>query len=233
MNSKIIGIHQPNYIPWLGYFYKIFESDVFVFHDDVQFSKSGSHNYHYIKTANGPFRLKIPVEQKHGYKINEVRTKDELGWKKEHLKRIRINYLKAPFFNEIYGDFESILLSDYDNLSELNIGLIKFIANKLGIETEYVVASSLHLNTRSEEKVIDICTKLSADIYLSGTGAKAYQKEENFLDRGIKLEYSKSKPFEFKQLWGDPFQSNVSILDFLMNYGYDWDFVIEKLKNNE
>jgi len=228
--SRIIGIHQPNYIPWIGYFYKIASSDIFVFHDDVQFSKRGTHNYHYIKTPNEPFRLKIPVEQRQGYKINEVRTKDELGWKKEHLKRLEINYKKAEYFDEIFNDFKEILLIDYPNLSIQNIEIIKFFAKKLKIKTQFIVASTLNLNTSREEKVLDICTALNASTYLSGIGAKAYQIEENFLKRNIDLEYSVFQPFEYKQLWANNFLVNVSVLDYLMNYGYDWGFVLNKFK---
>ncbi len=233
MKSKVIAIHQPNYIPWLGYFYKIFESDVFVFLNDAQFSNSGAHNYHYIKTPQGALRLKIPLEYKHGDKINEVKTKDNLKWKDDHLRKIELNYKKAPFFKEIYDDFDMIISKDYLNLSDQNVAIIKFFVKKLGIDTQFTFSSDLNLQTVREEKVLDICSVLNGTTYVSGTGAKAYQKEENFLDRGIELVYSKFKPFEFKQLWGDPFQSNVSIIDYVMNYGYDWDFVLQNIKTNE
>ncbi len=88
----VISIHQPNYFPWLGYFYKIAQSDVFVLLDDVQFSNEGMHNYHYIKTPQGSLRLKIPVEQHIGDLIMEVKTKDFLGWKEKHIKTIEANY---------------------------------------------------------------------------------------------------------------------------------------------
>lgn len=228
--SKIVSIHQPNYIPWLGYFYKIAKSDIFVFLDDAQFSNSGAHNYHNIKTPQGKLRLKIPVEYKLGDHINEVRTKDELGWKKDHLNKIQLNYKKAPYFEEIYNDFELLLNKKYNNLSELNTEIVKFICAKFNFKTNFVSASELNLNTSREEKVIDICNELEATIYLSGTGAKAYQVEENFINRGLILEYSDFKPIAYNQLWNTDFLISVSIIDFLMNYGYDWDFVITNMK---
>ncbi|MBN1414283.1 MAG: WbqC family protein [Bacteroidales bacterium] len=231
VQKKIISIHQPNYIPWLGYFYKIAQSDIFVFHDDAMFSESGMHQYHYIKTPQGPFRLKIPVEQKHGDKIMEVRTRDELGWKNKQLKIIEHNYKKAKFFELVFSDFSNLLLKEYPTLAMLNQAIIIQFCDKLGIDVEYVNSSDLNLTTTREEKIFDTCNRLGANIYYSGTGAKAYQNEENFINRGIELRYSSFTPFEYPQLWGE-FQSNVTILDYLMNCGYDWGRVLEHQQHN-
>lgn len=228
-NKIITAIHQPNYIPWLGYFYKIYQSDVFVFLDDAQFSNEGMHNYHYIKTPQGPFRLKIPVVQKMGDKINEVKTKDTLDWKQKHLKTIENNYKRAPYFSEVFSDFENLLVQDYESLSAMNIELIRFICAKFGISTEFVVASALNISSVREEKILDICQKLNATVYYSGTGARAYQNEDNFIQRSIELKYSVYRPFEYPQFFGD-FQTNVTVLDYLMHCGYDLERV---LKNQE
>ena len=226
VNKKVISIHQPNYIPWLGYFYKIDQSDVFVFLDDAQYSNEGIQNYHYIKTPQGSYRLKIPIKSKFGENINKIKTKDELGWKKKHLKTIELNYKKAKHFEEVYSDYSSLLLNDYKDLSDLDISIIKHICNKFGMSTDFINSSQMELNTTREEKVLDICSSLNSNIYYSGTGAKAYQNEENFHKRGIELRYSEFKPFEYPQLWGD-FQPNVSVIDYLMNCGYNWNQVLE------
>jgi len=224
-----IAIHQPNYIPWLGYFYKIYQSDIFVFLDDAQFSNEGMHNFHYIKTPQGLFRLKIPVLQKMGDKINEVKCKDELGWKKKHLITITNFYSRAAHFNEVFVDFKTLLERDYDNLVEMNIAIIQFFCAKLGINKQFIKSSDLHITSTKETRILDICKILNAEIYYSGTGAKAYQKEENFTKKGIKLEYSNYTPFEYPQFFG-AFQSNVTILDYLMHCGYDWNNVLKNQK---
>ena len=226
---KTIAIHQPNYIPWLGYFYKIFQSDVFVFLDDVQYSNEGMQNYHYIKTPQGSFRLKIPVNSKFGLNINEVNTRDELGWKKKHLKSIEMNYKKSKHFEDVFPEYSSLILDEYEGLADLDISIIKHICKKFGIQTEFALSSKMELNSKKEQKVLDICSTLNGNIYYSGTGAKAYQNEENFKERGIELRYSEYFPFEYPQLWGD-FQSNVSVIDYLMNCGYNWQQVIENQK---
>jgi len=227
---KTIAIHQPNYIPWLGYFYKIYQSDVFVFLDDVQYSNEGMQNYHYIKTPQGSFRLKIPVNSKFGLNINEIKTRDELGWKKKHLKSIEMNYKKSKYFEDIFPEYSSLILDEYDGLADLDISIVKHICKKFGIQTEFTLSSKLGLNSKKEQKVLDICSTLNGNVYYSGTGAKAYQKQENFEKRGIELRYSEYFPFEYPQLWGD-FQSNVSVIDYLMNCGYDWERVLVNQSN--
>lgn len=229
---KVIAIHQPNYIPWLGYFYKISQSDCFVFLDDAQFSNEGMHNFNYIKTSNGRLRLKVPVKQTLGDAIMNVKTRDELGWKQKHLDLIQNNYQNSAFFPEVFSDFRSLLLDDYESLSFLNEALIKEFCRKLGIVSEFIRSSSLNVKTKREERIIDICSRLNGDTYLSGTGAMAYQKEENFESKGIRLKYSVYSTFEYTQLW-EGFYPNVTILDYLFNCGYDWQNVLKHQNGKE
>lgn len=222
----IIATHQPNYIPWLGYFYKVYQSDTFVFLDDVQFIKKGMQNYHYVKTPQGSLRLKFPVSNaSRGALINEVVSKDELGWKKAHLKTLKFNYSKAPYFNEVIDDFTNLLENKYSNIAEMNSIIIEFISKKLGINTTFINSSKYCLTSSGESRILDICEKLKASVYYSGTGAKNYQEESNFKKNGIALKYSKFKPVIYKQLCGE-FQPNVSIIDYLMHCGYDWERVL-------
>lgn len=225
--SNTIAIHQPNYLPWLGYFYKIYQSDFFVFLDDVQYSNKGMHNYTYLKTSNGSYRLKYPVNQKFGDNIHQVSSKDEINWKRKHLETIAVNYKKAPYFEEVFEGYKTILEEHYNNIVDLNTALIRFYANKLDINTEFVCSSKLNITSNRTEKIIDICKALGGNIYYSGTGAKAYQKKEDFDSQGIELRYSVFSPVEYPQQWGE-FQNNVSVLDYLMNCGYDFETIIKK-----
>jgi len=227
--NKIVAIHQPNYLPWLGYFYKIAQSDIFVFLDDAQFSNEGMHNYTYIKTRAGSFRLKYPVLQSLGDKIKEVRPKDDLGWKEKHLRIIELNYHYADYFNEVFDDYKGLILKEYPDISTLNAALIQFFAGRLGLKAEFRLASDLSIKLTKSEKIIAICKALGGEVYYSGTGAKYYQKEEYFQSSGIELRYSVFKPFQYPQQWKG-FQLNVTALDFFMNCGYDWNLV---LKNQE
>lgn len=225
-----ISIHQPDYIPYLGYFYKIYLSDKFVYLDDAQYSNNNLHDKNRIKTANGETTLKIPVEHRFGDPINKVKTRDNLGWKQKHLKTILMNYKKAPFFDEIYPAFEELLLRDYPSLSELNISINNHFIKSFGLTQNIFRSSELGISSSREERVIDISSALGGDEYISGHGASVYQDPEHFLERGIKLTYTDYKPIEYRQLWKD-FIPNMSVLDYVFNCGYDWEQVVSQIQS--
>ncbi|MBV5342181.1 WbqC family protein, partial [bacterium] len=143
-----------------------------------------------IKTPQGSLRLKIPVEQHIGDLIMNVKTKDFLGWKEKHIKTIEANYKKSAFFSTVFDDYVQLIDREYANLSEMNTTIINFILAKFGVETKIIKSSELNISSIKEEKVMDICNALHATTYYSGTGAKAYQSENDFNNRGLQLKYS-------------------------------------------
>lgn len=224
----IVTIHQPDYIPYIGYFYKISKADVFVFLDDAQFSNDNMHHWNKIKTPQGELRFKIPVDYHFGDPISKVRTKDELGWKEKQLKILEMNYKKSRYFNEVYPFFRELLLSSYESLADMNITINRYICYGFGIVPRFIKASELNIRSAKEEKVLDICTRLDGTEYISGTGAKAYQAEDHFKKRGINLSYTDYHSFLYPQLWKD-YIPNLSILDFLFNCGFHWELIEESL----
>ena len=220
----IVSIHQPDYIPYMGFFYKVAKSDKFVFLDDCQFSNDNMHHWNRVKTPQGECRLKVPVEQHLGDSICAVRTRDELGWKKKHLKTLEMNYKKAAFFEEVFPEFEKKLSESYASLAEQNIAINTWLIQQFGMTTEIYISSEMDIHTVREERVLDICEELGADVYFSGNGAKAYQKEEDFRARNIELRYTDFSPMEYRQQWGT-FVPNLSVLDYIFNCGFSMDFM--------
>lgn len=214
-----VAIHQPNYLPWMGYIDKIANADIFVFLDDVQYSNEAGHNRNLIKVHNGTQYLTVPVEQHLGDNINQIRTKDEIPWKKKHLKSIELSYKRASHFNEVFPVMETCINKSYSNIAEMNANIIMEWCRLLGIKTKFTWASEYKLDSTREDKVIDICCLLGADEYISGNGARVYQDPEHFEQRGIKLEYQKFTPLTYPQLWGE-FIINMSALDYFMNCGF-------------
>ena len=228
----VVAIHQPDYIPWLGLYYKIAHSDVFVYLDDAQYSNEAGHNVNKIKTPQGELKLKVPVEQHLGDLICDVRTKDELKWKEKHLKTIQMNYSKSAHFDEVFPKLKEVFDAHNGTIADLNISINNMICKGFGINTKVVKSSDMDITSLREERVIDICLKLGADEYLSGNGARAYQTEEHFISKGLKLTYLDYKPIEYKQLWNKQcgFLPYMSVLDYIFNCGFDWDYVEKAVK---
>lgn len=224
-----VGIHQPDYIPWLGLFYKMYLSDVFIHLDDAQYSNEADHNVNSIKTPHGVFRLKFPVEQHMGDLISVVRPKYELKWNEKHLKTIEMNYTKALFFKETFPEIKELYMTQFPNVADLNIAFNEFIAAKFGIKPKFVRSSELGIETKREEKVIDLTLSVGGDRYISGNGARTYQTESHFTDCGVELWYLDYKPITYPQIRGE-FAPCMSVLDYIFNCGYDFEYVVNEVK---
>ena len=223
-----VGIHQPDYIPWLGLFYKMHLSDVFIHLDDAQYSNEAAHNYNRVKTPQGELRLKFPVEYHLGNLIHEARPKYELKWREKHLRTLEMNYSKAKFFKDTFPELKDVFMVDYPNVAELNIAINEYIAKQFGIAPKFIKSSEFAINTKREEKVIDLCVAVGGTRYISGNGARVYQDPAHFAERGVELTYLDYKPIEYTQVWKD-FLPCMSVLDYIFNCGYDWDYVLRKV----
>ena len=217
----IASIHQPAYIPWLGYFDKMAKSDVHIFLDDAKYSKNNLFNRNKIKTPRGEAWLTIPVKYKSDLSIYQTEIDNSTGWASSHSKTLKMNYSRAQFFDY----FQALLPRFYSNcfkeckyLSDFTIEMNKAISWWLDIETKFVKSSDLKVKGVKNEKLINLCKAVGADTYLSGQGAKAYMDEELFLANNIKVHYQEFHHPVYKQLWGN-FIPNLSIIDFLFNCG--------------
>jgi hypothetical protein len=218
-----VASHQPNYIPWLGYFYKISRADLFVFVDMVIYPGRSYINRNYIKSASGPNWLTIPVITKGhtGQLIRQVETDNLQGWTDSHLKTLNLNYRRATHFDEVYALLEPLYSrvdGERSSLSEFNISLIRAIAAYLGIHPEWLLASDLNVSGAKTDLVVEVCSAAGGTTYLAGQGAKAYLEEEKLRDAGLALHYSAFELSTYPQLFGE-FVPNLSIIDVLMNCG--------------
>lgn len=217
----IATIHQPNYIPWLGFFHKIAQSDVFVSLDIVQFTKNSFQNRNRIKTANGEMWLTVPVLTKNrfGQLTNEIEINNSAKWGKKHWESIRQNYCKAKYFKSCSEFFENVYMNEkFTKLIDLNETILKFIIKTLGIQAKFIKASSLDIRGKSTDLLIEICKAVGADTYLSGPSGKKYLEEQRFRDESIQLIYDDFHHPIYDQLFG-PFLPHLSIIDLMFNCG--------------
>ena len=222
-----VGIIQSNYIPWKGYFDIIHEVDIFIFYDDVKYTKNDWRNRNKIKGANGTFWISVPVPKESvRHKIEQVELKDH-SWQAKHFESIKSHYLNAQNFSEYEEFLRSIYLEKtWTNLSELNQTTIKAICQLLGIKTQFLRSSDFKLEGEKTDRLVSLLKQVDADYYLTGPKAKEYMEEFKLAEAGIELAYKDYSGYpEYDQLWG-PFEHNVSILDLLLSCGKDSPFYI-------
>ena len=216
----ILSAHQPQYLPWLGYFHKMYHSDIFVFLDNVQYKKREYQNRNCIRTRDGSMWLTVPVlKEADPYpNISAARIDNAQEWQKRHWMAIRTNYSRAPFFKQYSPFFEELYGMKWDRLVDLNMHIIKHIAQLLGINKPTFLESQLKITTDKTARLVDICRAMKADVYLSGIGGRDYLDEKLFESNGIKLIYQDFEHPQYKQCH-EPFMPCVSIIDLLFNCG--------------
>lgn len=219
--GSVIGILQPGYLPWLGFFEQLHRSDVFVIYDDVQYDKNGWRNRNRIKTANGPQWLTVPVSVDYSTRppIHTVRINNDTDWRRKHLLSIRQNYSQALFFRDYIGVFEEIFSRPWDLLADLDLHLIVTLAGLLGMENKRIVRSSaLGVPGQRVERLIAICKNLGADTFYEGAAGRDYIPAGEFEAQGIRLEFQDYKHPVYNQLYGE-FIPQMSVIDLLFNCG--------------
>lgn len=218
----IVTIHQPEYLPYIGFFERIALSDVFVILNDVGYQKNGFVNRNKIKTKKGPKWITVPVRgRSSNLKINEVLIDNNKDWGKSQWGSIVEAYGKAPYFKNYSEFFKSTLKREWNSISELDIYLIDNISKFLGIKSKIVKSSDLNVSGMGTERLINICKGLKADNYLSGFGNEKHSVEkEKFEKEGIKVYIKEFGNPQYSQLYsGLGFLSRLSIIDLLFNEG--------------
>jgi len=218
----IVGIHQPNYLPYFGFFNKMKNSDVFIIYDDAQFNKGDYQHRNRIRIFNGWKWLTVPVEKKH-IPINQIKIKNGakingINWQKAHLKEIHDNYRKAPYYTEYWKKLYAIYEQQYDLLIDLNMRLIDFLMKSFDIDTEIVYSSELGLKSKSTEKLVELVNAVGGDVYMSGPSGKNYLDIESFNNEDIQVIFQDFEHPVYRQQFGG-FVANMSALDTLFNIG--------------
>jgi len=217
----IVAGHQPNYLPWLGFFDKIRRSDIFIIEDNVQFERQGFTNRNRIMTSDGIRWLTVPIEHENKpLLINEVRiaNKGEPSWGHRHWLTIKHGYCKAPYWNDYADFFQETYEHEWDMLIDLNMYLIKGIMHFLKLETPLILGSSLNAQGKKTELIIEQCKKIGAGIQLAGNGCRDYIDKQQFKQAGIKLIFQNFSHPIYPQTCKE-FVPNLSVIDYLFCTG--------------
>jgi WbqC-like protein family len=215
----LVGVIQSNFVPWRGYFDFIDDVELFIFYDDVKYTKGDWRNRNKIKSQQGLEWLTVPVKfNKLDQLIENTPIDYSQKWQTLHKKKLFQNYSKAEYFSAYIDEFLSIIDNDYSSISELNVVLCKWIMKILEIQTPVKMSHDFCLSGNKTVRLVDLLTQVSATSYLSGPSARAYLDMELFQQHNIRLEYKSYDYLPYPQLWGE-FVGEVSVLDLLFNTG--------------
>jgi hypothetical protein len=215
----IIAVHQPQYLPWIGYFHKIDQADVFVLLDTVQFKKNEWQNRNKIKTAQGWQWLTVPVLYRYPQSIREVRINNKVDWQRKHRHAIISNYKKAPHYDFLEPFFREIFSVPWKTISQLNIEAVRRLARILGIDTPLYIASELGAFPEDpDERLISIAKHFGAETYLAGAGGRNYMDLKKYEKAGITVSFQDFTHPVYNQLFGE-FVPFMSVIDLIFNHG--------------
>lgn len=217
-------IHQPEFLPWLGFFHKLSLADVYVALDTVQYRHKYFQNRNRIRGPAGELWLNVPVLHKHhrDQPIRNVAINNaEPRWRQKLWRSLALNYHKAPHFDDYAGAYEAIFLRSWASLAELNVYLIGTTLGLLGLATQVRLASELGVAGAGAPLILDICRALDPDVYISGVSGiagRGRDHESHFTEAGIEVVYQAFQHPIYPQRH-QPFLPCMSIVDLLFNCG--------------
>lgn len=223
--GAVVGIHQPNFLPWLGFFDKIRRSDVFVMMDNAQFSKTGGTwtNRVQLLVNKEPAWVTVPIVRAyHGFRaVNEMKIDESQPWRAKLLRTIQLNYQPAPYFAEVNPLVCELVEQPSSDLATYNLNAIRVLCGRLQLTTEIVLGSSLAAESRSTDLLVAMVRAAGGTAYLAGGGASGYQEDETFQKAGVEVIYQHFQHPIYPQFNTERFKPGLSIVDALMNCGFE------------
>lgn len=213
-----IGVMQPYFMPYIGYWQIINHVDEYVIYDDVNFIKGGWINRNRILVNGEPKYINIPmIGASSNKKINEIEISTDKVLKDKIFRKLEMSYQRAPFYYDVMDMMCRVIYNNENNLAIYLKKSIEEICGYLNIRTNLVLSSQIDKTEglKSEERLLDICKRLKATEYYNSIGGKGLYSKDNFNREGIKLFFLKTNDIEYKQ-FNDIFIPNLSIIDVMM-----------------
>jgi hypothetical protein len=215
-----VAIHQPHYLPWLGYLAKWAAADCFVFLDTAQYEKNGWQNRNRVKTRDGARWLTVPVRARLGATIREAAVDGSRPWPRRHLRTIEQAYAAAPHLARHHPDLARFYATPWPRLDDLAVASATWLARAIGIRVPARRASELDAGAEDDPtgRLIALCRAVGADTYLAGRDGARYMDAGRFRAAGIAVRYQAYVHPVYAQLHGE-FVPSLSALDLLLMHG--------------
>jgi hypothetical protein len=219
-----VAMMQPSFLPWMGFFELIYQSERFIFLDDFQFSVQSYHQRNRLFCNHGQVDwYTVPVKKVNAFKLplDQVIIMETIPWRAKMWKRIQQNYSKAEHYHEIAPFIEKWLFSSSQSLAENNINFIMGVCNVLNLDREYHFSSQLSSKSQRSARVLELLRWCEADRYYCAKGSFDYMFEDGlFPVEDIDILFQNFRPQAYPQVGcGESFCPYLSVLDALMNAG--------------
>ena len=220
-NKHVCAIHQPNFFPWLGYFDKIRQADVFIFLDDVRISRTGS-------WVN---RVQIPIQDRLAWigapirrssrmrRIRDVKIAPSPNWRSKLTRTLEAIYRRAPSFDSAMAMLQPLIHQDTDELATYNIEAVTKISRLLGIRGRFVRQSDMGVAGTGTSLLVSLVQAVGATAYICGGGSQGYQEDELFRQASLELIYQRFVPTPYGNV--EHFVPGCSVIDYLM-WSTEW-----------
>jgi hypothetical protein len=213
-----VAIHQPHYLPWLGYFDKLESADLFILLDTVQFKKHEWQNRNRIRTKDGWQWLTVPIVDRFPERIDQVEINARTDWQRKHCQALRLHYGSAPYWAPLGPELIALLQEPWTRLCDLNLAVLDLLCRQLGITTPRHLASTMEAREEPTDRLVDLCRAVGGSIYLAGQGGGAYMDVGRFSQAGIAVQIQDYQHPEYPQRY-TPFVSHLAVVDLLFNCG--------------
>lgn len=219
-----VVIHQPDFLPHLGFFHRFLYADLYIALDHAQFVSGTSRSWTHrdrIKTPRGAQWLTVSVRKPSlGTPIREVLLSNSDDWRIQNLRLLRENYRHAPHFEEVFPELEALYADRSERLYEFSLASIDMLSRLFDVTRPRLLSSSLSPQGKSVEMLVGLLGKVGARVYLSGQGARTYHRQAPFDAAGIQVAWQEFRHPVYPQLHGD-FIPYLSSIDLLFNCGVE------------
>ena len=222
----IVTVHQPHFMPWLGYLHRMAQADLFIVLDHVQFERRNYQNRTMVRVNGEPRWLSVPVIQRsQKERIVEKEIDNTLEgtprwWAQVHFQTLRHAYRDAPFLRDYLGELRKLYEARWGRLVELNAAALELLRDAFGIRTRLVRSSELDVQGAKSELILNLCRAAGADTLLVGLGgSREYLDREAFAAHGIGLAFQEFSHPVYRQCGDAPFAKGLSSIDLLLNCG--------------
>jgi len=218
----ILSAHQPAYLPWLGYFHKLYLADKFVILDDVQFEKNSFINRNKIRNKVEAFYLTIPLKMKNHLqtRISDMEVDSAQKWQAKHWKSIQLGYSKAPYYSQVCELLEPFYNESFGSIVELTSKMLLEFLKYLDLQREVILQSDLQTSQKKQDLIVEICEKTKASSFIFGKQGLEYADFNFFEKKGLDIHFQQYIHPIYSQS-GETFIPNLSIVDLLMNVRKD------------